>query len=259
MCEIVSWWFFITQKGMKKQGGKMIFRVLKTRNYTIMSNTHLKDKRLSLKAKGLLSVMLSLPDEWDYSIDGLAAISKENETAVKSTLKELKDNGYLEVIKLMPNQTESGRIEYVYNVYENPKQESEKQGVEKLGVENLGVEIQPVENRTQLITKELNTKELITKDSKAPRHKYGEYQHVLLTTEQYEKLSQELGDKTFEYIRRLDEYIEMKGAKYKNHYLTIKNWHRRDSGNNFDNARKHGIEIDEDFREGMHDVVFGQY
>lgn len=233
----------------------MVFRVQKTRDYTVMSNAHLKDKGLSLKAKGLLSVMLSLPDEWDYSIEGLVSISKENETAIKSTLKELKDCGYLEVIKLMPNQTESGRIEYMYNVYENPKQEGEKQGVE-----NLGVEIQPVENQGQLITKELNTKELNTKDrDKAPRHKYGEYQHVLLTTEQYEKLSQELGDKTFEYIRRLDEYIEMKGAKYKNHYLTIKNWYRRDSGNSFENARKHGIEIDEDFREGMHDVVFGQY
>lgn len=233
----------------------MVFRVQKTKNYTIMSNAHLKDKKLSLKAKGLLSVMLSLPDEWDYSIDGLVSISKENETAIKSTLKELKDCGYLEVIKLMPNHTESGRIEYVYNVYENPKQEGEKQGVE-----NLGVEIQPVENQTQLITKELNTKKSITKDrDKAPKHKHGEYQHVLLTDEQYEKLSQDLGDKTAEYIRRLDEYIEMKGAKYKNHYLTIKNWFRKDSGNSFDNARKHGIEIDEDFREGMHDVVFGQY
>lgn len=233
----------------------MVFRVQKTRDYTIMSNAHLKDRKLSLKAKGLLSVMLSLPDEWDYSIDGLVAISMENETAIKSALKELKEHGYLVVTKA---RTDKGTYDYIYDVFERPG--IEKPGVENPGVVNPPVEEPGVENQGQLITKELNTKESITKDrDKAPKHKHGEYQHVLLTAEQYEKLSQDLGDKTAEYIRRLDEYIEMKGAKYKNHYLTIKNWFRKDSGNSFDNARKHGIEIDEDFREGMHDVVFGQY
>ena len=72
-----------------------VIRVHKSKNYTVMSNTHLRDKSLSLKAKGLLSVMLSLPDNWDYSIAGLVAISKENETAVKSALNELKDNNYV--------------------------------------------------------------------------------------------------------------------------------------------------------------------
>ena len=56
-----------------------------------MSNVHLKDNRLTLKAKGLLSVCLALPDDWDYSIAGLVAICKENETAVKTAMKELKD------------------------------------------------------------------------------------------------------------------------------------------------------------------------
>ena len=84
MCRVV----FYYSKGMEKliQGGKfnMVFRVQKTRDYTVMSNAHLKDKGLSLKAKGLLSVMLSLPDEWDYSIDGLVSISKENKTAIQA-------------------------------------------------------------------------------------------------------------------------------------------------------------------------------
>ena len=61
-------------------------RVNKTKDYTILSNHHLKNKNLSLKAKGLLSVMLGLPDDWNYSINGLMAILKENETAIKSTL-----------------------------------------------------------------------------------------------------------------------------------------------------------------------------
>lgn len=132
-----------------------VIRVNKTKNYTVMSNEHLKDKRLSLKAKGLLSVMLSLPDTWDYSISGLVAICKESETAVKSTLNELKSCGYLVVTKKMPNETESGRIEYVYDIFENAqtgKQEAEKQGVENLVVENLGVE-----NVRQLSTKESST------------------------------------------------------------------------------------------------------
>lgn len=127
----------------------------KTKNYTVMGNEHLNDKRLSLKAKGLLSVMLSLPDTWNYSISGLVAICKESETAVKSTLNELKSCGYLVVTKKMPDETESGRIEYVYDIFEHAQ--TGKQGVEKQGVENLGVESLCVENVRQLNTKEANT------------------------------------------------------------------------------------------------------
>ena len=59
-----------------------VVRVNKTKDFTIMSNHHLREKRMSLKAKGLLSMMLSLPDEWDYSISGLCAVCKENITAI---------------------------------------------------------------------------------------------------------------------------------------------------------------------------------
>lgn len=146
----------------------------KTKNYTVMSNEHLKDKRLSLKAKGLLSVMLSLPDTWDYSISGLVAICKESETAVKSTLNELKSCGYLVVTKKMPNETESGRIEYVYDIFEKAqveKQGVEKQGVEKQGVENLGVENLGVENVRQLSTKESSTDKSNTDESSTNKKK----------------------------------------------------------------------------------------
>ena len=136
-----------------------VIRINKTCDYTVMSNNHFREKEMSLKAKGLLSLMLSLPDDWDYSIEGLVSICKENETAIKSTLKELKRFGYLKVTKLLPNQTESGRIEYAYDIFEQP---IEKQDVEKQGVEILGVEFQPIENQGQLNTKESNTKELST-------------------------------------------------------------------------------------------------
>ncbi len=116
-----------------------ILRINKTKDYTTMSNYHFKDKRLSLKAKGLLSEMLSLPENWDYSIAGLVAINKEEETAIKSTLNELKQFNYLVVNKLMPNETDSGRYEYVYDIYEMPKkQEGDFLGVEIQGVENQG-------------------------------------------------------------------------------------------------------------------------
>ena len=140
----------------------MIFRVHKTKDYTIMSNYHLREKNMSLKAKGLLSWMLSNDDDWNYSISGIVACCKENETAIESALDELKQFGYLTVIKLMPNETESGRIEYIYDIHEKPI---------KQGVENLVLENQVLENQVQRSTKESNTKEevknTILKDSTA--------------------------------------------------------------------------------------------
>lgn len=137
-----------------------VIRVEKTKNYTVMSNYHFKEKTMSLKAKGLLSLMLSLPDNWDYSITGLVAICKENETAIKSALKELQQFGYVKVDKIMPDKTESGRIEYVYNIYEQPKQDTKKQGVE-----NLPIEIQGVEKHVQLNNNKSNINKLNTKDN----------------------------------------------------------------------------------------------
>lgn len=156
-----------------------VIRVNKTKDYTVMSNYHLRDKNLSLKSKGLLSVILSLPDDWEYSIEGLVSICVENETAIKSALNELKKYGYLVVNKLLPNQTKSKKIEYVYNVYEKPignnqeveNQEVENQGVGFLGVGFLGVENQEVENQGQLNTNILNTKELNTNESNKEEEK----------------------------------------------------------------------------------------
>lgn len=104
-----------------------VFRINKNKDYTVMSNYHLKDKRISLKAKGLLSEMLSLPDDWGYSIEGLASINKESAKQIKLVLEELKQYQYLYINKLMPNETKSGRIEYIYDIYEIPKTRVPKQ------------------------------------------------------------------------------------------------------------------------------------
>ena len=82
-----------------------VFKVEKTKNFTIMSNHHLQNKNLSLKAKGLLSYMLSLPMDWDYSLAGLVANSKESKTSIRNTLNELKEHHYLSITKLYTNQT----------------------------------------------------------------------------------------------------------------------------------------------------------
>jgi hypothetical protein len=94
-----------------------VFRINKTKNYTIMSNYHLQNKNLSYKAKGLLSYMLSIPEDWDYSINGLVSVSKEGSKAIRSILTELKENGYLIVEK---NQNEKGQYDYDYQIYETP-------------------------------------------------------------------------------------------------------------------------------------------
>lgn len=132
-----------------------IFRINKNSNYTVMSNCHLREVDMSLKSKGLLSIMLSLPDDWDYSIEGLVSICKENHTAIRSALSELKDFGYLEVVKYMPNETESGKIEYVYNVFEFPQdsfRKSPKQEHKKQILENQHTGFLYVENPRQLNT-----------------------------------------------------------------------------------------------------------
>lgn len=125
-----------------------VFRVHKTKNYTLMSNHHLRDKNLSLKAKGLLSVMFSLPDSWNYSIPGLCSILKENETAVKSTLKELKETGYIIVEKKAPSKVEGrSKFEYTYNIFETPQRlEKAEQGDFLQGIENLPLEVPEVEH-----------------------------------------------------------------------------------------------------------------
>lgn len=140
-----------------------IFRIEKNKNYTVISNYHLKDKNLSLKAKGLLSLILSLPDDWDYSINGLVAICKEELRAVKSTLEELKEFGYLKVIK-KPPQTGNNHFTYEYIIYEIPQDETiQDVNVQSVDIQNVPLQDVPIQNALQLNTNKLNTKELSTK------------------------------------------------------------------------------------------------
>lgn len=151
----------------------MIFRINKNRNYTVMSNAHLQDRELSLKAKGLLSMVLSLPDDWKYSIEGFTALCKENETAIKSCLSELKEAGYLVITKKLPNETSSGRFEYVYDFFET------KQGSKKQGIEILPVEILPIENQPQQNTNILNTNKQNKEKERKAENSRDSYEEIL--------------------------------------------------------------------------------
>ena len=168
---------------------RAICRVNKKNNFTVLSNQLLRSPNLSMKTIRLMSKVLSLPKEWDYSIAGLTAICIEKESAIKSILAELRKWSYLKVTKLMPNQTNSGRIEYVYDFYEYSEidvpqedcaenqnedvsngvtsseikalQDDEKQDIEILPLEKQAVEFQSTEKHGQLNTNNKSKKNQI--------------------------------------------------------------------------------------------------
>ncbi len=89
-----------------------VFRIERTKDYTVMSNFHLRDRSLTLKGKGLLSLMLSLPESWDYTMKGLASICPDGLTSVRSGVKELEDHGYLIRRRIREANGQLGDIEY---------------------------------------------------------------------------------------------------------------------------------------------------
>lgn len=133
-----------------------ICRVEKNKNYTTVANYCLRDKKLSLKAKGLLCLVLSLPESWDYSIRGLVSLVKEEERAVKSTLTELKERGYLKIIKTAPHPGQNV-FTYAYIFYEQPQNE---------GVQSVGLQVVPVQDIPLYKYKEGLSKEYINDTSK---------------------------------------------------------------------------------------------
>lgn len=140
-----------------------VFRVHKNENYTVLSNYHFKEKEMTLKAKGLLSLMLSLPDAWDYSAAGLVKLSKDGKDSVNGALKELEKFGYLKRTQAVnSNGTFSG---YNYEIYEMPNADikTEKPTTEKPKTKKPLPEKPSTEKPSQLSIKELNKKQLKTK------------------------------------------------------------------------------------------------
>ena len=194
-----------------------VFRVEKNQNYTTMCNHHLRDQELSLKGKGLLTMLLSLPDTWNYSVRGLAAIVPDGVDGVMTALKELEQLGYLERHQLRTANGRLGKVEYV--IYEMPKGVVAKKPYKELPC---------TENPAQLSTNRLSTKESNKREKKEQRHRHGVYGNVLLSDTELRKLQQEFPADFQERIERLSEYIASSGRSYKNHLATIRSWARRE-------------------------------
>lgn len=142
-----------------------VIRVHKTKDYTVMSNTHFREKGMTLKAKGLLSLMFSLPDDWDYSIAGLTTLSKDGKDGVMSALNELEKFGYLKRTRLFD---EKGHFAgYDYDIFEQSQLSAPYSDFPNTAKPNTA---KPnTDNPSQYITKESNTKELntdLTKEKK---------------------------------------------------------------------------------------------
>jgi len=161
----------------------MIFRVEKTKDYTVMSNHHLRDKNLSLKGKGMLSLMLSLPDDWDYTLTGLAYICKDGVSSIRTTVAELEQYGYLSRRRLRNEKGQLGDTEYIIHEkpqkrekgvdsVENPVDKSPPEcekpicgnpTLDNLTLEKPALEYPTLENGTQLNTNQHNTDSKSTK------------------------------------------------------------------------------------------------
>ena len=205
-----------------------VFRVERTRDYTVMSNFHLKDKRLSLKAKGLLSQMLSLPDDWDYTLSGLCFINRESKDAIRSAINELERAGYIRRRQTTDATGKFGSNEY--SIYERPITDSPSLGSpssEKPTTEKPIAEKPLPGTPTQLNTKKSSTQKQNTHRSstdsipfrektadKPPERKGRDvmsvseiesYRELILENIEYDYLKQRAGF----YQDELDEIVEL--------------------------------------------------
>ena len=185
--------------------------------YTTLSNYHLRDKRISLKAKGLLSLMLSLPDDWKYSIKGLASIVKEGTETIETTVKELKAFGYIEVTKV--RNPENGLFEYVYDVYETPEK------IKYPGGYNPPLDAPPMEtppliiNKDKQNTEEQNTEIIKEKSRKKEKSTSNKKLSALEALEGFKEefnLSEELTEAFKDFIemrKEIKDPITVNGLK----------------------------------------------
>lgn len=167
-----------------------VIRVNKTKDYTVMANYHFRDKNLSLKAKGLLSMMLSLPDGWGYSVEGLVKLSADGRESIMATLKELEKFHYLKRSQARDNSGKLG--EAIYDIFEQPwsgfpttaKPMSGKPSSEKT----------TLLNTNRLNTKVLNTNKKVSKAQSKPVENFDSI--IQKSTE-----STELRDAIIEFVK----------------------------------------------------------
>ena len=208
-----------------------VFRIEKTRDYTVMSNHHLRDKSLSLKAKGLLSLMLSLPEEWDYTTKGLARICKDGVDSICAGVRELEEHGYVIRQRVRNPNGQLGAIEYTILEQprppepekperENPVLDNPEQALPVLEEPEQG---NPAQLNTNRSSKEKSKKDLsstegsnpVLSSPKAPRGSDGMGRDWMRERESYRELI--LENIEYDYLiqnrqldrDRLDELVEL--------------------------------------------------
>ena len=205
-----------------------IFRINKSKDYTTMSNFHLRDKNLSLKAKGLLSLMLSLPEDWDYSVRGLEQICKETKDTINGALHELEDNGYLVRKRIYTN----GKIsDWEYNIYETNDLHPKNQDIEN---QDIGF----YDNNKILNNKLLNNKESNISKDILPKK-------VIFTPPTLEEVQEycrernsSVDPQTFYDYFNAGNWFDSKGNKVKNWKQKIITWEKRGNSNTFTKSKK---------------------
>ena len=195
----------------------------KEKNYTVLDNTFIKDTRLSWKAKGLMTYLLSLPDDWTIHLSEIEQHATDGKSALRSAINELKDLGYLKA----EQKRENNRFaEMVYIIIENPAEDfplTDFQQTENLQTEKLNSENQTLQNTND--NKVLNEQSTDNNIPKEKKHKNGVCQNVLLSDSELMKLCEKLGpDKAKAVIDFFSEKKEMKGYKYNSDYRAILNW-----------------------------------
>lgn len=201
-----------------------VIRINKRSDYTAMSNMHFKEKEMSLRAKGLLSLMLSLPDDWDYSVNGLCALSKDGRDSVLNALGELEQFNYLKRTR----ERENGKLKGIrYDVFEAPY--TEMPITEKPITEKPITEMPTLVNPQQLNTNnKLNTKEINYLINRKERVK--EKNQIPPSKELVESYIEE--NRLNVDADRFIDYYDSKGwivgkTKMKDWQATLRNWNRR--------------------------------
>jgi hypothetical protein len=211
----------------------------KNENFTVISNEILKNENVSLKAKGLHCVIMGLPDNWDFTIKGMAAILKDKTTAIYSAINELIEVGYCKRIyytKEYEGKKVRGGVEYIF--YENLN-------LENLDLDNLNLENQPqirTKEKKELITNEntnsITTPEILENENEiflveteeerkkvAPKkEKIPNFETVSLTIEDMQKIEERFGESSKWAIETLHNYKMAKGATYKSDYHVLIGW-----------------------------------
>lgn len=206
------------------------FNIRRLEGYTIMSNHHLRDMNLSHSARGLLSFMLSLPENWDYSFNGLVVLSKEGKAAVRSMINELKAADYVKISRF---RNEKGYFQYTYDVSEIPFKLLEKSQIHPQP-DFRTTDYRTSDNQPQINTNKQNTNNKIDKIDKIDKSeqptdeaKYNSFSHNILTLELIqENYVKEDSPETLYYDDLFKKYLS-NGKSYKQlysivHYITNK-------------------------------------